>query len=133
MRTIALAVMGVVLVAAVICPAFAADQSVNVYIDGKLQSFEPGAIVRNGKAYVPLRQSGAALGATVNYDATNRVIKMVYCGKTTHLKQSEGITVNGSMFVPLRRVSTAFGCKVAYDATATAVRITRPAAASGGG
>ena len=34
------------------------------------------AKVKNGRTLVPLRFVGEALGATVNYDATNRTIKI---------------------------------------------------------
>ena len=113
--------------ALLVSPAHAADQTINVYIDGKLQSFNPPAIVRDGKAYVPLRPVGTALGATVSFNDQTRVITMVYCGKVIRLNQSEGVTINGSMFVPLRKVGEAFGCKVVFDGAGQLVRITKPA------
>jgi hypothetical protein len=113
--------------ALLVSPAPAADQTINVYVDGKLQNFSPPAIVRDGKAYVPLRQVGTALGATTSYDAATRVITMVAsCGTIIRLKQSEGLTINGVMFVPLRKVGEAFGCQVEYDGANSLVRITKP-------
>lgn len=120
--TLAVALCAVLLVS----PTHAADQTISVYVDGKLQSFDPPAIVRDGKAYVPLRQVGAALGASVSYNAQTRIITMVYCGKVIRLNQSEGLTINGATFVPLRKVSEAFGCQVAYEGANALVRITKP-------
>lgn len=104
-----------------------ADKTISVYVDGRLQSFNPAAVVREGKAYVPLRQVGGALGASVKYDPATRMITLVYCGDTIKMPQSEGLTLGGSVFVPLRKVSESFGCTVRYDAAANAARITKPA------
>jgi len=132
MRKAAATLLGVLVLIALVGPAQAADQSVKVYLDGRLQTFNPAAIVHAGKAYVPLRQTATVLSAGVNYDAASRTITMVYCDKTIKLKQSEGLTVSGTMFVPLRKVSEAFGCKVSFDAKAAAVHLSRPASTSSG-
>ena len=123
-----LVVIVVVLAAAtLVSPAPAADQTITVYVDGRLQNFSPPAVVRAGKAYVPLRQVGTALGASTSFNAQTRVITMVYCGKVVRINQSEGLSIAGATFVPLRKISEAFGCKIAFDAAKSVVRITKPA------
>jgi hypothetical protein len=112
---------------------YATDQVIKVSVDGKTRSFDPPAMVRDAKAYVPLRQVSEVLGCTVKYEASSRTIKLTYCGKPTIIKQSEGLTIDGSMFVPLRKVGEAFGCKVAYDGAAALVRITKPVVSTGSG
>lgn len=44
-----------------------ADTLVGVYVDGSKQSFDPGARVRAGKAYAPLRAAVEAVGASVQW------------------------------------------------------------------
>jgi serine protease Do len=112
--------------AVLVSPALAADQTIKVYVDGKPQSFNPAAVVRDNKAYVPLRQVGTALGATTSYNGQTGVVTMIYCGKIARIAPSEGITIAGSKFVPLRKISDAFGCKIAFDATTSVVQITKP-------
>lgn len=125
--TVAVALAWSLLALLPVCPTQAADQTIKVTVNDTLQAFAPPAIVHGGKAHVPLRQVGAALGATVSYNGKTHVITMVSsCGKIIRLDQSEGLTISGNMYVPLRKIGEAFDCKVAYDGANQLVSITKP-------
>jgi len=47
--------------------AVAADTVVDVYVDGNKQSFDPGARLRAGTTYAPLRAAVEAVGASVEW------------------------------------------------------------------
>ncbi|MFN2448540.1 MAG: copper amine oxidase N-terminal domain-containing protein [Candidatus Baltobacteraceae bacterium] len=85
------------------------------------------AIVQHGRAFVPLRAVGQALGATVRYEPrTHRVIVRRF-GKSLTLRPR---IVANRAFVPLRFVAQWFGAVVGYDARLQLVRVSDPAAAA---
>jgi hypothetical protein len=105
--------------------ALAADTPARVYIDGKLQAYSPAALVRDGQAFVPLRQGAASLGYSCEWLPQENGAKLCDQSGCMLIRKSEGVVVNGSLFLPLRRMAEAFGAKVAWDGPAGAVRITR--------
>jgi len=105
--------------------AAAADATVKVFVNGKLQNYNPPARVRDGKAYVPLRQGATSLGFTVEWLKKEGGAKVCDAKGCLLIRKQEGITVNGSMFLPLRKLGESFGAKVRWDPKARAVIITK--------
>jgi len=103
--------------------AVAGDVLVKVYANGKLQSFEPAARLRDGTVYVPLRQGAESLGAQCKWQASTNIAQICSDAGCTLIRKREGIVVNGRLFLPLRRMGEALGAKVSWDSDERAVRI----------
>ena len=102
---------------------YAQDLIVQVYVNGKLQKYDPPARVRAGITYVPLRQGAASLGFSCEWLADQNAAKICDESGCMLIRKHEGIVVNGSMFLPLRKMGEAFGAKVTWDPTRRAVII----------
>ncbi len=105
--------------------ALAGDVLVKVYVDGKPQSFEPAARLRNGTVYVPLRQGAEALGAECKWEARTNMAQICSDNGCALIRKREGIVVKGRLFLPLRRMGEALGAEVSWDAGKRAVLIQR--------
>lgn len=116
-------VLVVFLAVVVTTTVFAGDVLVKVYVDGKLQSYDPAARLRGGTVYVPLRQGAESLGAQCKWQASNNIAQICSDAGCTLIRKREGIVVNGRLFLPLRRMGEALGAKVSWDADERAVRI----------
>ena len=112
-------------------PSAAKDVPVKVTVDGKRTKFDPPAIMRDGKTYVPLRGGATAVGATVKWEPAAQRAVIAAGGKTAVIKKSQGIIVEGRLLIPLRLMGQSLGCGVGWDAGAKTVKITRPQACSG--
>jgi hypothetical protein len=84
------------------------------------------AIVKSGRVYLPLRTVFTALGATVTYDARQRIIVARNASQELRLPvASDPVKVfAGHAYVPLRFVAESMGASVAYDALTQTVRVT---------
>ncbi len=82
--------------------ALASDAPVKVYVNGKLQSFNPPAVLRGGTVYVPLRQGATALGIEVKWHEETQMAQICTDKGCSLIRKSEGIIVNGSLLLPLR-------------------------------
>jgi hypothetical protein len=107
------------------CVAFAADVPAKVFVNGKLQTYNPPAITRDGKTYVPLRQGAQSLGYTVEWLPAENAAKVCDDKSCLLIRKAEGITLQGSMFLPLRHMGESFGAKVRWDPKSQAVIITK--------
>ena len=103
--------------------AWAADVPVKVFVNGKPQSYNPPALARDGKTYVPLRQAGQSLGYSVEWLPAENGAKVCDQNSCLLIRKNEGLVVKGTLFLPLRKMSEAFGAKVTWDAKAKAVSI----------
>ncbi len=121
MRTALLVVLCLSITAAVL----AADVPVKVYVDGKLQSYDPPAALRGGTVYVPLRAGAESLGLKVTWRPASKLVQVCRPNGCALLKQSEGIMVGDSLFLPLRRMADITGAKVDWKAAARTVEIER--------
>ncbi|RXT03886.1 copper amine oxidase N-terminal domain-containing protein [Ammoniphilus sp. CFH 90114] len=105
-------------------PVFStSSQDVKVNIDGELQQFNPPAILRGGKTYVPLRAVFEELGAEVEWDAKNREVHITKDGVKSKLYIPTYIQINGRLMIPLRKVSEELGAGIAWDANTRTVLI----------
>lgn len=104
--------------------ALAADQLVDVYIDGKVQQFTPQARVRGRTTYVPLRAAAQALGAKVDWKAKSQTAVVCQSSRCVPIRKDQGIVINGALLIPLRLMAEALSCEVQWDAAKKAVRVT---------
>ncbi|MEK3761322.1 stalk domain-containing protein [Paenibacillus sp. FSL P4-0338] len=115
-----------------------ADSTINVYLKGKLQTFEQSAIIKDGSTLVPMRAIFEALGATVKWDGKQQIIdatkgekvirlqigwKGAWIGETKVALDAAPQIINGSTMVPLRFIGEALGEKVEWDSTSRSVLI----------
>ncbi|WP_342476586.1 copper amine oxidase N-terminal domain-containing protein [Paenibacillus sp. FSL H7-0350] len=115
-----------------------ADSTINVYLKGKLQTFEQSAIIKDGSTLVPMRAIFEALGATVKWDGKQQIIdatkddktirlqigwKGTWIGETKVALDAAPQIINGSTMVPLRFIGEALGEKVEWDSTSRSVLI----------
>lgn len=121
MRTALLTILAV----SITTLALAADVPVKVYVDGKLQSYNPPAVLRGDTVYVPLRAGAQSLGISVKWHDDTQMAQVCTDKGCSLIRKSEGIVVNGSLLLPLRKMGEATGAKVSWDASNKAVRITR--------
>lgn len=113
-----------------------------VIVDGKPVEFKgTGPQVVTGRTMVPLRGIFEAIGAYVEYDEPNRIIKAQRNNEVVELRLGEKIAkkngaeimldatpqvLGGSTMVPLRFVSEALGAKVVFDKANNRIAITTP-------
>lgn len=118
-----------VLLICVICgaTAMAADVPVKVYIDGRVQQYDPPALVRDGKTYVPLRAGAESLGCSVKWIPEQSVAQVCTENACILIPKDKGIIVQGRLLLPLRLMGEATGATVQWDGDAKAVRIKRKA------
>lgn len=106
-----------------------ANQSITIYINGKLTEFNPKPVVTEGVTYVPIRQIGEAIGASVWYNSDSNTIGINYngtsvafiAGSTTARVNGEKVTtpaskiINNTTYVPLRFISQTLGLNVDWN------------------
>lgn len=101
---------------------------VSVYVDGVLQNYDPPAMFKGGKVYVPLRAGAESLGLAVGWDAKTSTAEVKSATRSVFIASYEGIIVGSSLFLPLRRMGEATGAQIEWDGANKIVRITRPQA-----
>jgi len=112
-----------VLAALALTAAGPADELVKVYVGNRHVAMKPDARVRKGVTYAPLRAAAEAVGATVKWDAADRMATICTADRCVPIRQNQGIMVGGSMMIPVRLMSEALGRAVTWDPAARAVRI----------
>ncbi|MEN1761063.1 stalk domain-containing protein [Anoxynatronum sibiricum] len=108
------------------------------YINNQVFSLEAPPMIRNGRALVPLRFFSEALGAHVEWIASQKQVIVTNDSQQIILKNDSQtalvngrsvqlstptVIVNGRIFVPLRFVSEVLGFSVSWDAVARTVTI----------
>ena len=122
--------------------AYGSAETIHVYIDGNLQTFDVAPQIINDRTMVPLRAIFEAFGAAVLWDdATQTVnakkgdtevvlaignISPTVNGKVVTLDQAAIISY-GRTLAPLRFVGEAFGGNVLWDDATSTVKITSAA------
>ncbi len=115
---------GSVLLVILACGAAqAADRPIRVFVNSQRQTFQPPALARNGKAYLPMRPFAAAIMGGLAYDAATGTVRLTYCSQTAKLRKSQGLTVNGSFYVPLRTVADALALPITWNPRTASVNI----------
>lgn len=119
-----------ILCATCVAATMAEDVAVKVYVNGELQQYDPPALVRDGKTYVPLRQGAESIGCSVKWIPEQSVAQICTASTCVLIPKDKGIIVQGRLLLPLRLMGEAIGAKVQWDSDARAVRIekkpTRP-------
>ncbi len=103
--------------------AVAADALVDVYVDGNKQSFDPGARLRAGTTYAPLRAAVDAVGASVQWVEAEQLAVVQKGEQTANINKSQGIIVTGRLLIPLRLMAEALQIQVTWDSACKAVLI----------
>lgn len=119
----------------------AANDSVNVSLDGKPVAGDAPAIIHDGRTLVPVRFVAEALGLTVDWNEVTRQVTLrdgrgneilltvdqagvVVNGNQSFLDVPASV-VNGRTYVPLRFVGEALGLDVSWDGGSRTVVLTR--------
>ena len=142
-----IAAFAVALIVLSLAPAKKASaQSVAVYVNGKLISFDQPPIERESHVFMPLRSVFENLGATVVY-ANGSINATTSNGATVHLTIGSHDTlvngkpatlgyppfvVDGRTLVPLRFIAESLGAVVNYDAAKQVVTVNTGQPIAGG-
>ena len=125
------AMLGVV-VAALLCGVIApgalaatGDMTVKVYVNGKLQRYNPPAIVRGATTYVPLRQGANSLGLHVTWHADQNAAQICSDIACILIPKKDGIIVNGRLLLPLRKMGESLGADVKWNSKKKTVSINK--------
>jgi|GEM_PF-2838135 len=126
-----------------VVPNVAANDSITVKINGKVQSYAQKPVIKNGATLVPLRGIFESLGATVSYDSKTKQIhaskgatkvqlelgkkEAVVNGKKIVLSVAAEV-INGSTMVPLRFIGESLGAVVSWDGASKTITITNKVA-----
>ena len=117
---------------------FIDELMIQIILDGRLLVLDVPPIIQEGRALVPFRAIGEALGATVNWDSQTQTVIMSLDGTTVSLRIGDmhayvngqqvsldvpALIINGRTMVPLRFVSEALGAEVSWDSEARQVII----------
>lgn len=121
--------------------AIAAQTTVNVTIDGVLQTYEQPATLNDGSVFVPFRPIFQAFGTSVHWDQNNRIVTAYKDNQIIsltigdhnasvdnvpfHLEQAPTI-MEGSTMVPIRFISEALGAQVNWNSDTSTVEIKKP-------
>ncbi len=117
----------------------ASADSISVFVDGKIVSFDVSPQLIGGRTMVPLRAIFESLGATVNWDEATKTVtafredaivaatigayEMRVNGESRTIDVPPMI-VNDRTLVPARFVAEALGCDVQWEANSKSVYIT---------
>lgn len=121
-------------------PALTGDQTIKVFINGDILSFDVPPQIENGRILVPVRAIFESMGADLEYDSNSRTViaikgdteviltiddpTPVINGQVVPIDQP-GIIVNGRILAPLRFVAEAFGGTVEWDGSRNTAMITQ--------
>ena len=117
---------------------FADEGQLSVNIDGEFQYYDQPPIIENGRTLVPLRGVFESLGASVDWDQENRIIRakrdrevMLQIGRQEAYIDNQKVVLdvspmilNGRTLVPIRFVSEAMGANVEWASDSRIVYIT---------
>ena len=109
-----------------------ADTLVDVYVNGKKQSFSPQARVRNSTAYAPLRAACEAVGSEVKWLEAQQAAAVCKGERCVLIRKKQGIIVDGRLLIPLRLMAEALAAQVTWDGKRKAVIIVTKAPKSKG-
>lgn len=122
------------------------QKPVSIYLNDESISLNSGVIIRNGQAFIPLRSVFEKMGATLNWDAANKIVTI---NRTEPDKQPVTITINytsgkvdlnhdpvmlsnapfilvSTGYLPLRFISESLGAKVEWVQNEDKILISLP-------
>ncbi|MGC5325505.1 molybdate ABC transporter substrate-binding protein [Brevibacillus sp. SYSU BS000544] len=133
------------LIAAQFSPAFVkqaeAAGAISLKVDGKALSVSQPPVIKEGRTLVPMRDIFEALGATVEWNGSQKTVIAKQAATTIQLQigsktakiNSKSVTlevaaqtVNNKTMVPLRFISEALGANVIWNGHANSVAIVTP-------
>lgn len=133
------------LIAAQFSPAFVeqahAADAISLKVDGKALFVSQPPVIKEGRTLVPMRDIFEALGATVDWNGSQKTVTAKQAATTIQLQigsktakiNSKSVTlevaaqtVNNKTMVPLRFISEALGAKVIWNGHANSVAIVTP-------
>ena len=115
-----------------------ADYGITVVLDGEILAFDVQPTIINDRTMVPIRTIFEALGATVEWDDSQKMATaekdgtkvVLYLGSEYFFVDGEtrplygaSVNIDGRILVPLRGVSEAFYCDVGWDGLERVVSI----------
>lgn len=99
-----------------------------VYVDGKQVEFERSPFLENGTTYVPLKQAGESMGATVTWEASTHEIEITKGESVIRYSIEQGLAIrngqpmdfpieirDGVSYIPVRKLGDALGCLVGWE------------------
>lgn len=123
-------VVVIVIILSIAISAFATNDEIRVYLDGKKIEFDVKPQTINGRTMVPIRAIFEAMGATVSWDDATEtavctkdetVIKMtvdnnvMYINDTVVNMDVSPVVINGRTLAPARYAAEAFGAEVNWS------------------
>jgi hypothetical protein len=137
-RTFSLLLVALLLIL-LMSPALSAGD-ITVQINGKIFTFDPSPLIKDGRTLVPMRAMFEALGAEVQWDEVTRTaigirgnievripIDSTRPTINNWVKEIDvpAMIIEGRTFIPLRFVSEALGDEVYYDSLTRTISITK--------
>jgi hypothetical protein len=113
-------------------------------INGLAQSIDTAPIISNGRTLLPIKYVAGPLGATISWDAEQKMVTVTLNGTTIQLWIGKGtanvngvstpidpgnpgvtpMIVNGHTMLPLAFIAKNLGCQVGWDANTSRVTVT---------
>jgi spore germination protein YaaH len=125
--------------------AAAAASNIKIMLDDVPIAFSVAPIIKNNSTLVPFRTIAQALGISVTWDSTNKVVRaqsivegvtkkvVLRMGQKTASVNDKSVQlptaplmINGQVLIPLSFFSTQFGAKVGWSNTTKTVTIVSP-------
>ncbi len=116
---------------------------VSLLLNGKPLNLDTKTVLRNGVTYVPMRSLLTALGATVNWDDTTKIVTATHNQTTVKVKVNDSVgwtngkevhianpalLINSKMYVSLRWMNESFGAVVKWHAATRTAAVYYPEA-----
>ncbi|GIP33391.1 stalk domain-containing protein [Paenibacillus sp. J2TS4] len=99
-----------------------------MYVDGKQVEFERFPLLENGTTYVPLKQAGESMGATVTWEASTHEIDITKGESVIRYSIDEDLAIrngqpmdfpveirDGVSYIPVRKLGDALGCLAGWE------------------
>ena len=91
---------------------------VKVYVNGVKQRVTP--YIKEGVVYLPANAMAMALGITISWNGTNRILKI-----NNKVVSSSPLIVDGKLYLPVESIASESGATVVWDGKSNAVRISK--------
>ena len=131
--------VGIFLLSVMVCPVFADNGEIGVYLDAVKIEFDVKPQIIDGRTMVPIRAIFEKMGAVVEWDAStssaictkdDAVVKMtvnstdMYVNDRLIQMDTCPVVIDGRTLAPVRYVAEAFGANVQWDQNSNSVIIT---------
>ena len=131
-------IIAALLIAFLPVQAFAAEQSINLTLDGEKLQLDVSPLLQDNRTLIPIRTLSEELGLEVDWNASTQTATIVDQDLSIQLKVgSNEVTINGEkekievpaminkerIFVPIRFVMETYGLEVKWDQTSKTVQL----------